>query len=378
MAFMFISDPKPAQGNKGAGAVGGVPNGNGKKEHELLAVAIETSPADDSLAIEHSLLRDPILAEVMEKRWGLYLALWLPMMMLAVWVMVKVALWRLCHRRQVNRERFLLGPEEATIWYDKAHPLGKRARNGVTTSEALDIIYSILVALRQPRTWGERLIRFWLDQPEGQAVRNRLRLTYKALLDEFKQLWQEGRGRSEENAIRVLSLACGSAQATIEALAEFLRRYPDARISLSLVDLSESSLRRALRLAEARRVADHLQIIRVNLKDFVSDAVNRKRTWDVVEMVGFLDYRSVKSLVWICSQVRQILRAGGLATLAHIHPSPWAFVVRWVINWPLLVRRRPSRFRALLWKAGFHKNEVQLVTEPNGIYSVALCRRVAE
>lgn len=346
----------------------GAENNNGEgKNHEFLAKVIKTTEEDDSLAIQHSLLQDANLSSLLERRWGLYLAMWLPMMMLSVYVALKVFFYRLLARPR-DKERMLLGPEKATIWFDCAHPLGYRVRNGVTTSAALDVIYSVPVALRQPRTIGERIIRFWLDQPDGQAVRNRLRLTYRSIREELERLYQTGQKR-----IRFLVLACGSAQASIEAATLFLSQHRDAQVELWLVDISQSSLRRAVRLAQFRGIGGSVQVAVENLKRYVGR--QDKESWDLVEMVGFLDYRSWKSAVSICQEVRRLLRPGGRFVSAHIAPSPWAFVVRWVINWPLLCRRPPESFRQMLTQAGFGKEEITIEVEPNGIYSVSVASK---
>lgn len=343
-------------------------NGDRGPAHEALAKFITTEAGDDSLAIKHSLLQDIGLRDVMEKRWWPYILWWFPMILLSLWVAVKVLFYRAL-KRPKDKERMLLGPEKATRWFDMAGPLGYMVRNGVTTSGALDAIYSVLVVLRQPKTCGEHLIRFWLDQPDGQAVRNRLRITYCRLLGELEGLYAKG-----QRKIDFLALACGSAQASIEAVAKFRSRHSDMQVRLCLVDLSASSLRRARRLAEARGIADCVLIGKEgNIKEFMP--TQRDDSWDIVEMVGFLDYRSLKSAIWICGQIRRILRPGCVFVGAHIAPSPWSFVVRWVINWPLLIRRTPEKFKQILLQSGFKTEEVEMVIEPNRIHPVCVCRK---
>jgi len=344
-------------------------SGNGGGKHEFLAKAIVTSKEDDSLAIDNSLLRDFVQANKNERRWGLYIAMWIVMIIISVYVAIKVFFYRLFVRPE-DKERQLLGPEKGTWFFDASHHIGYVVRNGVTTSAALDAIYSVDVAISQPRTMGERLIRFWLDQPDGQAVRNRLRITFKAIQDKLEELY--GSGRRE---IKFLALACGSAQASIEAVANFLAMHKDAKVNLWLVDLSESSLKRAARLAQNRGVADAIHIVPENLKDFVSRSVDG--SWDLIEMVGFLDYRKEPAAVWICQEIRRLLAPHGLFITANIAPSPWSFVVRWVINWPLLIRRKPEEFKRILKKADFSDGEIELIIEPNRIHPVALCRRTA-
>jgi hypothetical protein len=377
--------------------------GNGDTEESydkvaILAESIQTAPDDDSLATESSLLLNGKTLEMVEYSRWLYIILWLPMMLYACWAVPKVWIYRLClflfyrpsiieeereDARSKNRavwkeygKRWLLGPQNALWLFDGVHWLGKMVRNGVTTSEALDGINAVpVLRLRgQLDSFGGRLVRFWLNQPDGQSVRNRLRITYKEILGELCQLWERKPGQQ----IRVLSLACGSAQATIEALAMFLAAYSDAKgkIELHLVDLSGSSLMRATHLAKVRGVSSSVFIHIKDVKSFVREQpVGR---WDIVEMVGFLDYRPWKSAVNICREIRRITLVGGLFISAHIGPNPWSFVVRWVINWPLLIRRTIKEYRQILHQAGFAEREIKMLVEPHRIHPVGVCRKMEE
>ncbi|MEK9183193.1 MAG: class I SAM-dependent methyltransferase, partial [Patescibacteria group bacterium] len=369
-----------------------------------LAATIRTEKADDSLATDFSLLQVTQTMEEMEySRWP-YIILWPLMMCCALWVVPKVWIfrlyWYLFHRpkfkrsdirasaddsvaEQVEKERrrerlneynlrWLLGPRHA-LWLFDSHWLGERVRYGVLTSQALDGINAVPVLrqLDQLNTIRGRLVRFWLNQPDGQAVRNRLRITYKELLTELCRLWT-----ANKRQIRVLSLACGSAQATIEALARFLEFKPEARgmVELHLVDLSGSSLLRAIHLAKERGVESYVHIHVKDVKTFVRGELND--LWDIVEMVGFLDYRPWKSAVEICREIRRILRPNGLFVSAHIGPSAWSFAVRWAINWSLLIRRTVGAYRRILFEAGFIHCEIEMRVEPHRIHPVGVCRKI--
>ncbi|MBI5022984.1 MAG: methyltransferase domain-containing protein [Candidatus Magasanikbacteria bacterium] len=271
-------------------------------------------------------------------------------------------------------KHWLLGPQNA-LWLFDSHWLGQMVRNGVTTSEALDGINAIPVMHRRGQldTFGGQLVNFWLNQPDAQAVRNRLRITYKEILQEFCRLWES---RQPGQRIRVLSLACGSAQATIEALSIFLAAYSEARgqVELHLVDLSGSSLMRATHLAQIRGVQSCVFIHIKDVKSFVREQPDS--AWDIVEMVGFLDYRPWKSAENICREIRRIMLVNGLFISAHIGPSPWSFVVRWVTNWPLLIRRTVKEYRQILFGAGFTDREIEMRDEPHRIHPVGVCRKL--
>ncbi|MBI5412809.1 class I SAM-dependent methyltransferase [Candidatus Peregrinibacteria bacterium] len=338
------------------------------------------------MATENSLLlNSTTLGNQEDSKW-FYVLAWPLMMLYACWAALKVwpyRLWRWAMCRPSDgadeeewkeyQKRWWLGPRNA-LWLFDSHWLGEMVRNGVTTSEALDGINAVPVLSRKGElnTWGGWWVRFWLNQPDGQAVRNRLRITFREILNELCRLWES---RQAGQKIHVLSLASGSAQATIEAMAVFLAAYSDARgnIELHLVDRSGSSLLRATHLAKVRGVDSHVFIHTQDVKSFL--AAQPDGSWDMVEMVGFLDYRKWKSAVEICGAIRRVLKAGGMFISAHIGPSIWSFVVRWVINWPLLLRRPISAYRRILLWAGFAESEVKILDEPHKIHPVGVCRK---
>ena len=367
-----------------------VNGGEGPDRVAVLAATIQTTSVDDSLAIRFSLLLNNQTLELENHSHWLYIILWPLMMLYACWAVPKVWIFRLywylfhcpsftrseikvsesdsaeARREKMEKQaklneynmRWLLGPKHASLWFD-AHWLGQVVRNGVLTSQALDGINAVpvLFLLGQLDSLGGRLVRFWLNQPDGQAVRNRLRITYNEILAELCRLWES---RQPGQKIRVLSLACGSAQATIEALAVFLAAYSEAKgkVELRLVDLSGSSLMRAIHLAKERGVGPYVSFEEKNIQSIVHEQCDNP--WDIVEMVGFLDYRPWESAVNICRDIRKIMRVNGLFVSAHIGPSPWSFVVRWVINWPLLIRRPIQEYRQILHQAGFTGREIEM------------------
>ena len=199
-----------------------VNGGEGPDRVAVLAATIQTTPVDDSLAIRFSLLLNNQTLELENHSHWLYIILWPLMMLYACWAVPKVWIFRLywylfhcpsftrseikvsesdsAEARQEKMEkqaklneynmRWLLGPKHASLWFD-AHWLGQVVRNGVLTSQALDGINAVpvLFLLGQLNSLGGRLVRFWLNQPDGQAVRNRLRITYNEILAELCRLW---------------------------------------------------------------------------------------------------------------------------------------------------------------------------------------------
>ncbi len=354
-------------------------NKNGKKRFEVLSRAVEMDERGHALDPRFALLRSP-LAEKMEHEKYNWFSLAISTV-LAAWIMTKTTIWRigfaiyclladreeLRHVRANKSIRFLMGPKHGSLWFDQMHPLNDEVRHGVTTSKALDAIYSMPLLMAGDHSIRGRFVKFWLSEPDGQGVRNRLIITFHNILGELRRRWDAG-----QHDFLLLSLACGSAQAMVEAVSVFLGENPSAGIRLDLVDMNEASLRRAYRLAEARGISGCVAMYVARLQEFLADAEER---YDVVEMVGFLDYRTSKSVVLLTAAVRQVLKDGSLHLSAHILPCRWQFVTRWVIGWPLLIRRSVPTYNNLLLDSGFRQSEIEMVVEPHRAYAVALCRK---
>jgi SAM-dependent methyltransferase len=341
--------------------------------NEELAVTMAVRAQDDSLAIDASILQG-LLHMPLEKPGQVYQRIGTKVIvgLLALWMCVCAWAWRLTvglSKFRTDKIHWGLGPIGGSIFFDRIHWLSRQIRRGVTTSEALDATYAAPIKLASPKGWRDRIARFWFWQPDASSVRNRLRITFVQMLAELEAQWDVGR-----TSFRMLSLACGSAQASIEVLAEFLERHPSANVTLTLVDLSDPSLRRAANLARARGVASHLIIRHENLRGFLADQL--QGTWDIVEMVGFLDYRQESSICRLTRGIRQALRPGGLFVGAHIAPAGiWSFVTAQVHRWHFMVRRTADHYQRLLHEGGFEQDEVELVVEPHGIHTVSLCRK---
>ena len=376
--------------------------------HEILASGIKTSEQDDSLAIEHSILRRGDLALETVQR---------PTSRLLLWVLNVVALFLACivvpYRRwvpcvvpeeklgrpqtildrfmrrvfvammkPVKATRQLVGPYSLNCFLGWIiHSLVKTIREGVTTPKALDGVYTAQVLLGgQLKKWwrisplrlhGTLLAYFIMSTVPPAAVRNRLRTTYvQALLPElehnYRACWRE--------TIEVLVLACGSAEAEVVAIHQFLQCYPKAKLRVKLVDLSESSLRRAKRLAESLGVEDSVVCIKADLKTYIASLPNDSVR--ALEIVGFFDYRTWDSLVCLCREIRRVMAPNGMFLSAHIAPTPWDFMLRYLIGWPELVHRTREEFGQAFSEGGWCDEEREyLEYEPLRGHVVAVYRR---
>lgn len=381
--------------------------------HEALADGLETSERDDSFAVEHSILKVGDLQMETKSR---------PVSWLVLWVLNAVGFFLACIVVPYRRWVPCVVPEEKlgrpNRWFDRVirrafaavirpvkgtrqlvgpyalncvlgrliHPIVKTIRETPTTSQALDAVYTAHVVLgKELKRWwrinplrlpGTLLAYYVMSTVPPAAVRNRLRMVYrKALLPELDRLYWECRlWLPGSEPIDVFVEACGSAEAEVYGVYQFLKVYPHAKVRVHLVDLSTSSLRRAKRLAESLGVGANVVCIKADLKKHLRELSTG--SVKVLEMVGFLDYRDWESLVGLCREIRRAMAPSGMFVSAHIAKTNQDFMLRYLIGWPELVHRTREEFGEAFSEAGWEMEEQELLEyEPLRGHIVAVYRR---
>lgn len=359
-------------------AVVGV-NGNGALGHELLGRRIVTSEKDDSFALLHSVIEHNDL-ECDGLPW-----FWKAKFLFNfVGFMLRLAVisYRKWAPKSTPNVRRLVGPRGMNWLLGLLiHPLVDIVREGVTTSAALDALYAtdhyfphyFKNIWRKPWRvlWIPGALITWMvcNLPGPRAVRNRLKILYPELLRELHRQADKGK-----RCIRVTELACGSAEAEIFALWRFRQERPEVNIHLTLVDVSQSSLRRAMRLAEKLGVKQFIEVpAEGNLKKYLK--VVPSASEDVIGIVGFFDYRPAESIVGLAVEIRRVLVPDGAFFGAHIAPADWAYTTENLIGWPGLIRRTKDEYAALLREGGWKDDELRFIVEPLGEHIVSVGKK---
>jgi ubiquinone/menaquinone biosynthesis C-methylase UbiE len=263
----------------------------------------------------------------------------------------------------VALKKFLLGNKlkTNTFWFDGVSQLAREVKENVFTWRALDVIYNLNPP--QGNSLEDKVTRYWNKLLNVQAVRNRLRLVKQLMISEIKRLHKTG-----IQPIRILSIASGSAQGTIEAL-EILKKEGMA-FQAMLLDIDQSALENAKILAKKGGVFEYCQFVNKSTTDL--ELVTNNFKPHLVEMVGFLEYRPFEKAVRLLSRIRNILEPGGVLIVSQIMPNPERFFLTVVVNWPMIYRSQ-KEFLDLIMKAGFKKETCQIIQEPLGIHSLAIC-----
>jgi hypothetical protein len=281
-----------------------------------------------------------------EKRvWPYIMALPL-MWLLTLYVMIKKAVFKLLGRSR---------PSINSVWFDGFGPYNRSIKDGAASWRALDIIYNY--------QFGSSSIidDFWIGMMNAQAVRNRFKLARQEVRRAIMAL-----GNQKE--VRLMSLACGSAEAVIEVMAEF--KAKGVTIRTLLVDVDQTALDYACELAEHRGVLAQLQTYKSSAAQVVKLARGFKP--HIVEMLGLLDYIPRDKAVRLVTKIRESLEPKGIFLTCNITTNVERHFLKWVINWQMIYRNAGDLVE-IARKAGFI--EYRLIYEPLKIHGLLIAQK---
>jgi len=325
-----------------------------KGEKEMNGQAIEILKMLDFSTEMSRRAKDPkeiINDNLFEKRRFPYFYSFPLMWLVIAYVLLKKAVYKLLFKSK---------PKINSIFFDGLGPWSKKVKDGAASWKALDIIYNH--PFERTNTIGSFVDEFWWFSQNCQAVRNRFKLVKQEIT---KAIMRFGRNGQE---VRLVSLACGSAQAIIEVVAEL--KSKGINIKVLLIDLEQEALDYAKGLAEENRVEEQIEFIKANacqtariLRDFKPH---------IVEMLGLLDYLSKENAVRLISSINKSLASGGLFLTCNIRSNSEKYFVSWVIDWKM-VYRSPADLKEVIEKSGF--NAYRIIYEPLKIHGVVVAEK---
>lgn len=212
---------------------------------------------------------------------------------------------------------------------------------------------------------------FWhhaVSQPK--ALRNRLRIVRQLVKAETTTLLRALQGRNGSEPLRILSIAGGSSRSIIQTVVDLKTDGCDSDIHVVVLDKDQTALDAGARVAREAGVSSCFQWVCGTARELSTLPPGTK--FDIIEIVGLLDYFSDVRLVRLLSSTREAMNDGGLLIAANVIPnSEMRFVHK--TGWPRMVYRTPGAFRALFERGGFVKTEI--IVEPLRVHCVARARK---
>lgn len=232
-----------------------------------------------------------------------------------------------------------------------------------TTHRALDLIYSFNHKLNFDKGIIDGFLTyFWQSTNNAKALRNRFKLVKKELEKAIYSL-----GKKE---IKLLNLACGSSKAVIEVVA---KHRDDFIFKVSGVDKSELAIEDSRKLSSDFKVGHLFNWHQDTISNFLKKHSNLK--FDIIEMVGFLDYLEDEKAISLFDQIYSVLSDKGVFITGNIKDNPERKFLTEVVGWPHLIFRNESDLTKLFEASQFKASKIEIVYEPQKIHGVVVCKK---
>ena len=253
-----------------------------------------------------------------------------------------------------------------TFWFDGVSPVCRKIKEGAFSWKALDIIYNY--DFSKTGSFEDKITNFWNQSLNAQSVRNRLKMV-RHYLGEI----MDGFSRENQEEIRILSIASGSASGVIETINNLKKlKKEKEKIKAMLLDLDPAAIEYSKRLAKKAGVLDKMIFVNKSTS-FLEEVVKDFRP-HIVEMVGFLEYRPYDKAIKLLGKINKILMPGGVLITSQIVSNSEKIFLYTVVNWPM-VYRTSHQFSEILIKAGFSSAKCEIMYEPLKIHGLAVCKK---
>lgn len=252
----------------------------------------------------------------------------------------------------------------------KTHKTSEHIVKNATTHSALETLYSHKKKHQGESLLGKFFRTFWALTSNSKAVRNRLKLVKREIKAELLDRI-ENQGRKE---IKILSIASGSSRAIYEVLSDIKKTiHSEVKIEAVFLDKNPDAIEYSKKLS-----CDHDNGCSYSwVNDTIGNYMRRSQPageFDIVEMVGLLDYFANEKAIQVFSYIWQALKDGGIMITANIDDNPERKFVTKVIGWPMIYRTA-SGLISLAVKAGFSEEKIHAIYEPLKIHSVLIARK---
>ncbi|MBU4102239.1 1-acyl-sn-glycerol-3-phosphate acyltransferase [Patescibacteria group bacterium] len=297
------------------------------------------------------------------------MVLWLVSALALITNLIEILFIKLFKNRKAPIKKIMweLGRDKnhiSSLFVDRFSEYNHKSKHGAAGWKSLEIFYNYHIKVKPylKNNLEGKLTRFWIEKMENrQAVANRFKIVINLLIKSFDDF-------KNEPEIRIVSIAAGSAQAIIEAV----KRRKNINIKIILIDLDNTAIEEARINAKAAGLENKFLFINNSTK--ILEEVCDKFKPQIIEMVGFLDYRPKEKAIRLISRIKDILPENGIFITCNIRKNREKIFLDWVLLWPMVYRSREELFKLIL-EAGFKKEKVEIISEPFCIHNLAFCKK---
>lgn len=216
----------------------------------------------------------------------------------------------------------------------------------------------------------------WFTTNNAKGLRNRLRLVRHAIKIEMKSLVEKG------EPIKLLSIAAGSARAVIEALEELYLEGEipvDYKIEIDFLDKNPDALTYSKDLlADSALEMKNLKVVwhAMTIGDFVEQIQANHKKFNIIEMVGLMDYFDDDKVHTTFKKLYSILDSeNGMFITANIADNWERPFLTKVVGWDNMYYRDLEDFANLTVAAApYDQKKSVALYEPMRIHGLVILR----
>lgn len=244
----------------------------------------------------------------------------------------------------------------------KAQTVSKHA----TKHNALEVVYSFNYKLDLKEGIVQGIFTYaWNLTNNAKALRNRLKLVKKEIIKSIKEI--------NKDSIVIASLACGSTRAVIEAVNEIRKLGINKDFKIYAVDKNKDALESSKKLAKDYKI-DHLFTWYQSSVNQFLDSINEN--FDIVEMVGFLDYKEEDKAIELFNKIYNKLNDNGIFITGNIRYNPEMKFLINVVGWPHLIFRTEDDLIRIIKQSKLKNYDIEIIKEPQNIHMIIVIRKL--
>lgn len=238
--------------------------------------------------------------------------------------------------------------------------------DNATNHNALEVLYSRGNTFSSDKILKKIFQHIWFNLDNSRAVRNRLKIVRNELHNYLESI------AKSDKEINIISIASGSSRAIIETVNQS-RYLDDTKLSITFLDKNPEAIEYSKKLAET---INHSNIKLRWINDTVGNYLrsNPEDRYDIVEIVGLLDYFNDDKVVETFKGIHKILQDGGIVITANINFNKEQKFITRVIDWSMIYRKVGSLAK-LVNLAGFDYNNIKAFYEPLKVHGIVVAKK---
>ncbi len=248
-------------------------------------------------------------------------------------------------------------------FFDGISSLCKLVKDNATNWRALDFTYN---HHSSEKKIDNRVYDFyWRNLRSSRGLRNRLKIVKFLINKNIEEI-----AKRKKN-IKIVSIASGSAQGVIECAS--MAREKEINVIILLIDLDQTALDHAKKLAKINQLEGQIEFF-CEKASVVSRVCNEFKP-DIIEMVGFLEYRPKEKAIKLVKSIYDGINVGGTFITSQVCDGIDRLFMDGVLNWPMIYRD-PEDSLAILLAAGFNQDNCSFFWEPLKIHYIMDCKKL--